>query len=44
MKKKDREKLVLVYKILAAVLALAMLFGVIFGSVDFFGIGFSAFS
>gem|GEM_PF-2091601 len=32
MKRRDRDKLMLVYKILAVVLAIAMIIGIIFGS------------
>jgi len=31
MKNKDREKLMLVYKILAVILALALILGIVFG-------------
>jgi len=38
LKKKDREKLMLVYKILAVILAISMIIGIIFGSGELLGI------
>jgi hypothetical protein len=37
MKKKDRDKLMIVYKILAVILAIAMIIGIIFGSGELLG-------